>query len=113
MLENSKERIQRKLSRDKSQSTPELRPTTPTPTAADIMNGLGLDGAAAGGSGSKLSHQCIQDYQLLAQDEIVQEIYDCLCATLGDVYSVELVPSHSMPSRHDHLSLCFVRVGAP
>merc|ERR1712079_331561 len=36
MLESSKERIQRKLSRDKSQSTrnsPGLRPTTPPPTA--------------------------------------------------------------------------------
>merc|ERR1719474_6724 len=83
MLENSKERIQRKLSRDKSQSNPELRSVTPSPTA-DFVNG-GLDGGS--GSGSKLSHQCIQDYQLLSQDEIVQEIYDCLCATLGDVYS--------------------------
>jgi len=83
MLTSGKERIQRSLSREKSASTPSEQkikgPVTPSDEAAAHNNAVP--------AGSKLSFECIQDYQLLADDDVVQNIYDCLCATLGDVYS--------------------------
>jgi len=88
ILENGKDKIQRKLSRDKSNSSPGLRPT-PSPT-----NGMDAESphtttlSNAPSSASKQSHECLQDYLWLADDEnMVQRMYDCLCATLGDVYS--------------------------
>eukprot|EP01084_Bolivina_argentea_P084885 153469_1 len=39
-------------------------------------------------SSNKISHSCIEDFQLLSNtDEIIQQIYDYLCYTLGDVYT--------------------------
>ena len=36
----------------------------------------------------KVNHSCIEDFQLLSNDElIIQQIYDNLCQTLGDVYT--------------------------
>merc|ERR1719336_941932 len=86
ILENGKDKIQRKLSRDKSNSSPGLRPTPPPSNGMDLSHTTTLSHAPS--SASKQSHECLQDYLWLAHDEnIVQRMYDCLCATLGDVYS--------------------------
>ena len=39
-------------------------------------------------SSNKISHDCVEDFQLLSNtDDIIQKIYDYLCYTLGDVYT--------------------------
>jgi len=57
-------------------------PVTMTTPSADSHHDLDATTVSA----SRLSHQCITDRLMLSQKD-VQNIYDCLCATLGDVYS--------------------------